>query len=485
MSHRKVPSSCLRSVSRLALSDVAVALAAPVLAIALRDKNVFFRGDDAGLIYAAVGFAAGLAMLVYFRVGAQLSEYFAPHDVMQLVKVSLGSVALTAVLIFPVTRLEGIPRAIPLMHLGALFLGLCAVRALFRMRNSGAISRERRERPGLERILLVGTDRLAWFYIRALDSLPFVSHAIVGLLSSEEGKTGRTLSGYTILGTCMAARGAIDELSVHGVSISRIVVADAAAGPGSTTWSCLDQLCAERGLELDFLPERLKLPALMEFGAGRAGETVPATAIASEAALAPQGRYWTFKRALDIVASLLLLVLLVPAFLLVGVLVAISFGLPLVFWQERLGRHARPIHVHKFRSMKAPFDKNGRLLEASERETRIGRFLRASRLDELPQLLDILRGDMSFIGPRPLLPVDQPRDMRARLSVRPGLSGWAQVNGGKIISPEEKNALDLWYIANASLWLDLRIALLTVRSMLFGDRRNEAATRQAMPEGMA
>ena len=105
--------------------------------------------------------------------------------------------------------------------------------------------------------------------------------------------------------------------------------------------------------------------------------------------------------------------------------------------------------------------------------------LRSSRIDELPQLFNVLFGDMSLIGPRPLLPHDQPKNSSLRLMVRPGITGWAQINGGNLITPEEKGALDDWYIRHASLWLDLRIALLTLRFLFTGERRSEQAVSEA------
>jgi lipopolysaccharide/colanic/teichoic acid biosynthesis glycosyltransferase len=114
--------------------------------------------------------------------------------------------------------------------------------------------------------------------------------------------------------------------------------------------------------------------------------------------------------------------------------------------------------------------------------TGIGRLLRAVRLDELPQLLNVLRGDMSIIGPRPLLPVDLPQSAELRLSVEPGLSGWAQVHGGNLITASEKNALDEWYVRNASIWLDIKILARTLTTVVRGDRRVEDALSRAMCE---
>ena len=109
----------------------------------------------------------------------------------------------------------------------------------------------------------------------------------------------------------------------------------------------------------------------------------------------------------------------------------------------------------------------------------IGRLLRQTRIDELPQLLNVLVGDMSLIGPRPLLPQDQPPSSTLRLTVRPGISGWAQVNGGTSLSPKEKEALDIWYIRNASPWVDLRIIGMTFLVLLRGERRSDKALAQA------
>ncbi|MDB5593047.1 MAG: sugar transferase [Hyphomicrobiales bacterium] len=151
------------------------------------------------------------------------------------------------------------------------------------------------------------------------------------------------------------------------------------------------------------------------------------------------------------------MVVLAPLFALVALVVALDVGVPTLFWQERVGRYGRRIAVHKFRTFKAPVDRRGHVLPDASRLSRAGRFLRATRLDELPQLYDILCGEMSLIGTRPLLPVDQPLDSAIRLQALPGLTGWAQVHGGKLVTAEEKNALDEWYIAHVSPRVDLHI----------------------------
>ena len=145
------------------------------------------------------------------------------------------------------------------------------------------------------------------------------------------------------------------------------------------------------------------------------------------------------------------MVLAFPLLLIGGLLVLLDVGPPIFFWQERLGWKGRSFLIYKFRTLSAPFDSAGNPSFGDRQPSAIGRFLRATRIDELPQLLNVLFGDMSLIGPRPLLPEDQPANTSIRLSVRPGISGWAQVNGAKLVTKDEKEKLDEWYVRNASL----------------------------------
>ena len=135
--------------------------------------------------------------------------------------------------------------------------------------------------------------------------------------------------------------------------------------------------------------------------------------------------------------------------------------------------------LQKIRTLKPPFDWRGRKVQDVDRLSVVGRLLRKCRFDEFPQLLNVLVGDMSLIGPRPLLPRDQPANPAIRLSVRPGITGWAQVNGGNLVCAEEKDALDEWYIRNASLQLDVRIIFMTVVGLFRGERRSETAIEAA------
>jgi lipopolysaccharide/colanic/teichoic acid biosynthesis glycosyltransferase len=177
----------------------------------------------------------------------------------------------------------------------------------------------------------------------------------------------------------------------------------------------------------------------------------------------------------DFCLGLLLTIILLPVFLMIAVIVLLDVGSPIFFWQRRVGIHGQGFHIHKFRTLKPAYDDQRRPFSTADRASWVGTLLRKFRLDELPQLLNVLVGDMSLIGPRPLLPHDQPSDATARLMVRPGITGWAQVNGGKLITPEEKNELDEWYVCNASFWLDLKIISKTILFMLAGEGRHTQA----------
>jgi lipopolysaccharide/colanic/teichoic acid biosynthesis glycosyltransferase len=178
------------------------------------------------------------------------------------------------------------------------------------------------------------------------------------------------------------------------------------------------------------------------------------------------------KRALDVVAAAVALVLLAVPMLAIAGAVRISLKKPVLFTQLRPGRDGIPFRLIKFRTMRDALDAEGRPLADEDRLTGLGQVLRAASLDELPELWNVLRGDMSLVGPRPLLmeylPLYTPEQAR-RHDVRPGITGWAQVNGRNALSWEEKFELDVWYVDHASFWLDLKIIALTISKTLSRD----------------
>lgn len=176
-----------------------------------------------------------------------------------------------------------------------------------------------------------------------------------------------------------------------------------------------------------------------------------------------------FKRPLDFTLASLSILLLSPVFLIIAVLVKIKLGSPVIFKQQRPGLNGKIFTMYKFRTMTNKRDANGELLADSERFTKFGKFLRSTSLDELPELFNVLKGDMSIVGPRPLLIEYIPlydEQQRKRLNVLPGITGWAQVNGRNALTWEEKFKLDTWYVENWNFILDLKIIVKTILVVL-------------------
>lgn len=176
------------------------------------------------------------------------------------------------------------------------------------------------------------------------------------------------------------------------------------------------------------------------------------------------------KRVFDFSMAMIALIIFLPVILLLMLLVRLKIGSPVFFSQIRPGRNAKPFKLYKLRTMTDARDANGELLSDSDRLTRFGKLLRSSSLDELPGLWNVLKGDMSLVGPRPLLMQYLDRytpEQARRHEVRPGITGWAQVNGRNAISWEEKFKLDVWYVDNQSIWFDIKITLLTIKKVFF------------------
>ncbi|MGA4320938.1 sugar transferase [Ectopseudomonas hydrolytica] len=178
------------------------------------------------------------------------------------------------------------------------------------------------------------------------------------------------------------------------------------------------------------------------------------------------------KRFFDLFAAFLGLLVLLPIMLFIAWQISRKLGSPVLFRQVRPGLNGTPFEMIKFRTMRDAVDATGNPLPDSERMTPFGNFLRSSSLDELPELWNVLKGDMSLVGPRPLLmeylPLYSPEQYR-RHEARPGVTGWAQVNGRNALSWDEKFKLDVWYVDNRSLWLDLKIIVLTIKKVFLRD----------------
>ena len=444
----------------IVMLDCVVAGSAPVAADVFRGVlESRFDLTPAFAPYAVTTAVASIVLLWWLGVSRAVWCFFGFSDAMKALQAIGTGIAIGAVVGFAYDRLEAVPRSVPFIQL-ALQVGIfVAVRHLAQKFYAPRIDKPANPTG----VLVVGCNRTAETYLRAVELLSSGAMEVVGVLSEEASVVGLTLRGKKILGTVNQARDVIRTLQVHGVNVARIVMTLPDAALARPQFAALDLAIYETKIPV------LQVESL--FGEATSVEAVAETAFPdSDNAY---DRYGVVKHGIDLCGSLILLILTSPLFVAVALLTLVDVGRPIYFWQQRMGRRGRSFLVYKFRTMRKPVNTAGEILDDCERTSRIGRFVRTTRLDELPQLWHILCGDMSFIGPRPLLPADQPEAIVGRLSVRPGLTGWAQVNGGKLVSPEEKGALDLYYVTNASLWLDLKIVWMTILMFARGDRRNE------------
>jgi len=273
---------------------------------------------------------------------------------------------------------------------------------------------------------------------------------------------------YKALGGPEDVQAALVQLEIHGVTVDRIVVTQPFEQLSKKTQEAFREVERSSTIRVEWLIESLGLRregTLNPKAAQPAASALSATETPipeEETGTLPHERYHRWKRVIDLGLALCATVALAPLLALTAFLVAVDAGLPLVFWQLRPGRYGRPFKLYKFRTMRAPYDAAGNRIPDELRSSNIGRFLRRTRLDELTQLYNILVGEMSWVGPRPLLQIDQPKTDASRLLVRPGLTGWAQINGGRDVPPEAKASLDLWYISHAAFWLDAKILFRTL-----------------------
>jgi lipopolysaccharide/colanic/teichoic acid biosynthesis glycosyltransferase len=470
------PSSRARLRIRFSPLDIAIAAASPYLALCLR--NALVLGTDPGivLLYCVVSFGFSLVGFAVFQVEGALPRYFSVGDVQNVLKAVLVAELLSAAVLFTVTRLDGMPRSVPAIHALILAAGLFAARGLLRIidkrrdLHGSAIPADR------ENLILVGVDDVSVLLIGLLDaSAP--CRQVIALLDPEPRMVGRSVQGVRVFGPPVHLEGLIEEFGIHGVRTHRVLV-----NPGSGTLRDgevrqVEAVCAKLGVEMSSVQDLIS-PSLASRIANRAADRVAVWSYQPPSRIRTSG-YFRAKGRIDFVAALILLLLFWPFWALAVLLAFCDVGSPTLFWQQRVGLHAREFQLYKVRTLRAAYDRRGQRTPEDRRVSWVGRLLRRTRLDELPQLMNVLVGDMSLIGPRPLLLQDQPADPSVRLLVRPGITGWAQVNGGALLSAEEKDALDAWYVQNASLWLDLRIIAGTARSLVRGDCRSERALAQA------
>ena len=475
----RLPSS--RASLRIRLSPVDVILAAVAPLVALYFRNVDMVTDGKWAVagsYFLVSVVASLVAFQFFRISEMIPRYLSVSDVLDLAKVVLSGQLITAIVLFTFTRLDGIPRSVPAIQALILVTGLVAYRVGQNFSEKRRRQSDRSQDVVSKNVILIGLNDWSVLVMKFLKAHFPERWRVVALLDEETRWFGHSVNGVQVFGPPEQLEALIEEFATHGVCIDLVAVGGVVDGLSEEALAEINCICARRNLELASFPD---LSAVC-FAKGVVRSTLKNSDAGSKSGVFPDIRlspYFRLKRLLDAVAAAFLILLLLPLLAIAALLVIIDVGSPVLFWQERVGWAGRKLQIYKLRTLQPPFDRRGQKIPEEQRTSWIGRMLRKTRIDELPQLLNVLVGDMSLIGPRPLLPEDQPPNSAVRLTVRPGITGWAQVNGGLHLSPTEKDALDVWYIYNASLWLDLRIVWMTFFSFLNGDRRSEKALLQA------
>lgn len=488
--------------------DVVLVVAASAVAVLLRQNFEIPLGDipiHARLIAVTGVFAAILIPIIgLHRAVWRLSSR---ADYFRAVLTAFAIVTASVAFLFGLNRLEGIPRSMPILQWILISVALVSARVLFRtlhdrrrVQRFRSPSQESDLVPAAQsqNVLIVGLSYLTEAYLISINELAPSHIRVAGILGAKERHIGRLVASQPVLGTPEQVERIVDDLDIHGVKVSRLVVTVPFANLSQEAQDALLRLDHEGTAQLTLLVddmvfgssrvEHVRMPQGADASPGEDRMALRVNLRPTDIVTLSTRPYWTLKRAVDIAVSGGLLLILSPLMIVIGLLVGITMGFPVAFWQQRPGLRGRAFRVYKFRTMGGAYDGEGRRIPDEYRTHPVGAFLRLSRLDELPQLVNILRGDMSFVGPRPLLPRDQSDNFSARLLVRPGLTGWAQINGGRVISAEEKAILDVWYVCNASLWLDLRIMLSTVPMILNGERvlrtEIEKATCDLMENGI-
>jgi lipopolysaccharide/colanic/teichoic acid biosynthesis glycosyltransferase len=458
--------------------DTFWAALSPLLALYVRGAYILSaEGAATAALYCGISFIFALIAFLSFRLNDGLSRYFSVHDVVNILKASSIAGLLTAVVLFTFTRLDGIPRSTPIIYVFILASGLITARALALLRDSAKVVPIDEIGSPSEHIIMIGANHLSALYIKLVRAYSPNSHRVVAVLDDEVSLFGRRIVGVPVVSTIAHIARTIEEFEVHGVCIDRIIVGGNDALLSKDALAEVERVCHQHEIELQFVPHLVGLHAF------KAEPNTAATAALENARSFPNlPSYHRVKRFIDFFVSAVAILVLSPLIVIISLLVLIDLGSPVVFWQQRVGRGATNFFLYKFRTLHPPFDRRGLSVSEDDRRSWIGRFLRTARLDELPQLLNVLVGEMSLIGPRPLLPEDQPKNSKLRLLARPGITGWAQVNGGNLITDDEKGALDEWYVRRASFWLDLRIVTLTLGFIFRGERRSEPALRLARLE---
>ena len=475
---------------RSLIIDLIIVGVASVAALSLREN--FTISDHRWwdfFPYLAFTLAVAGPILVVFQLDRSVWRFSGLADYVRAAIASVFIVIAALAIGFVVNRLDGVSRSLPILQAIVMAAGLVGTRVLVRMVHDRRRRRVRTEPVSLpsanDTVLLIGWGSVTELFVRSVAELGNGSIHIAGILAPNARHIGRLVQSTEVLGRPEDLRDVLADLDVHGIHVGRLVITSPFDHLSEAARQTLLEVESTTDVRLDFFAERLGLdhPVRPDPATDRSKAAPESTSTfaldSAEVDRLLRRPYWRMKRAFDAMVALMLLIVLMPVAMLVALLVALDVGVPILFVQQRPGRRGARFNLYKFRTMGPSHDRDGTKICDDDRLSRIGAFLRRTRLDELPQLYNIFVGDMSFVGPRPLVTREQSSDILARLLVRPGLTGWAQVRGGRVVSVADKTALDLWYVRHASLGLDLKIVVATVPMILFGERVDKGAVRLA------
>ncbi len=374
--------------------------------MALRDTR-FFEPELIGQtsFFCGIAFIIGIGVLFASNICNIVFLNISILDGLSIFRCAFLTSALTTIVAFSITRLDGIPRSVPVLTF-FVFGSLLLMSGLLRGRLKQMRERKHQDHgpEDLENIIVLGANRAASFYIRIIDT--FSAGNVMAILDASPSLHNRILNGRRIIGAPDDLSIIIHEYKIHGVEIRRVVVAADRSELSQATWECLH---SDASIAVEFLTEQggiVQHLADAPSHALRAAARPLESLVDADIILASRRNYWKLKGAIDAVIASMLLVILTPTIAAVGLSVRLRIGSPVIFWQRRVGRNGAAFFLFKFRTRVVPGDGHRDRPEEPGRVSGLGCFLRRTRLDELPQLFNVLRGDMALIGPRPLLPID-------------------------------------------------------------------------------
>ena len=425
----------MRNRVRLGI-DLAWVVLSALVALLIRENFVPSLFKIQALVpYVLFSVASAAVVFTVARQHRTVWRYTSLHDALHLMTAVTIALLLAVLAAFAFNKLEDVSRSVPVVHWLVLIAAMIGTRTMARLWRERADKwRTTSDAPTpLQHVLIVGVNDLTELYLSSFAKFAPANVAVVGILSRGRGLQGRLIRQYKVLGAPEELSRILAELELHGVTVDRIVVMQPFEQLSKTSQEALLEVERVSAIKVEWLLETL---GWRSNGSGAQSgpntlteaELRPLSSVASVVRLSRRG-YEHLKRAIDLASVICLVLALSPLLALVSLIVAIDVGLPVVFWQQRPGRHGRPFKLYKFRTMRPGHDAQGNRIPDELRSSSIGSFLRRSRLDELPQLYNVLIGEMSLVGPRPLLPVDQPQGhvvatARAAWTNRLGASQW-------------------------------------------------------------